>query len=819
LQNTRGDRIAFSHDVPLFGQGGGRVKSITVNGSGQATTVTVDEPMTMTAGSYGIKYRRSSDGVIVARQVVTVAGTFSTFTFSSAVPVGSNPAPDDLFSFGTLTSETIDGIIIRIEMLRDLAARIVMVDYAPGVYNADTGPVPPYDPQITLPPELQIPPAPRPDGLASRGISAFRTVQGTLGATATLHFTIPQTTVPIVGARVEGGYRLSGAAIPWTPATPVSAEFQEIVYAPLEAGRTYDLRVQTVSATNRASGWVYITGVEIPNPPIGTFYDLIPTPNGYAAVIAGQIPRFGPPIVTGLRLANPVTDNPNDTDFFGRDAKWIWNAVTLNPGVGPAEDDMTQDASIRDYVVQIWTGGVLRRWGVYTQTPGYTYSWEMNVEDHRPNGPSRSIEIRVWARSHDGSVSREPAILVVQNPAPDMSQIAPVVTPLVDAAIADWTAFSPTDHDFESYLVRVSPINPPLEEFDRRSPVQRSVIIPDLAHGTTYYLQVVPFDAFGEGIGSVIVEIIPKSAAEVFRFFQRDIQVTGIVFSFDEATNVISWTAGTLADVDDDNNIRTTAITAGSATWTGGTLFISWLLGAGHFDAIADPVAAIVVGRATMAVYNGGRNMVVTFGKATVHGQDILANTIGAAQLIANQVLITGSAQIAHAIIDSFHLKDGTIDNVHIKNEAVDNSKIKKATITFAEIAFAAIKGFNLGEGEIDSVHIKFAAIDEAKIKNLAVKNAAIDNLAINGRTVTPGSITTSLRQNVNIAVASVNGQNLVTFTHNLGFIPLVTWQWIHQNGTFCTWLYECDETKFTVALSHPSAPIFAIGTLVFKYW
>lgn len=817
VRNTRGDRITFSHDVPLLGAspGSGRFRSVTLNGSGQATAVVVDEPMTMAGGvDYGLKWRRA-DGVIASSQVVTVAGTTATLTFSAPVAAGLVPGPDDLFQFGELGNESIDGIVIRIEMLRDIGARIVMVDYAPAVYTADTGSIPPWDPHVTLPPELQSPPAPLPDGLMSEGVSAFRTVTGTIGARAILHFGLPPTSVPMIGATVQAGYRYSGAVIPWTPMPEVRADTYQMTYAPLEPGKVYDIRIRTVSATNRPSGWVLITEVEIPNPPVITYYELDPAPHGYIARIGTQVNRVGPPDITGLRLTNAV--DGNDFVFAGREAKFSWNAVTNNPA--GAEDDQTQDLTLRDYVIEIWTGGVKRRFGEAVVTPGFTYSYEMNVEDHRPLGPSRSIQIRVWARNHDGRVSRNAAVLNVQNAPPDMSMIAPVVTELVDAAIASWSAFSPTDHDFERYDVYVSTANPPLELYDSRSPVQKSVIIVDLTHEASYFLQVVPVDAFGPGIGSQIVPFEPKSAAEAFQFFKRDIQVEGLTFTADEATNIVSWEAGVIHDVDNAGTTRTTAIAAGSGHYTGVSLFISWLLGAGTLDAIPDSSAAIVVGRATMAVYNGGRNLVITNGKATVHGQDILAHTIGAAQLVANQVLITGSAQIAAAIIDSFHLKDGTIDNVHIKNEAVDASRIKKATITFAEIAFAAIKGFNLGEGEIDSVHIKFAAIDSAHIKNLAVKNAQIDNLSVNGFKVTPGAITSTHRQGVNIGVASVSSQNLVTFTHNLGFIPLVTWQWIHANGTFATWLYECDETKFTVALSHPSAPILAIGTLVFKYW
>jgi sulfur carrier protein ThiS len=819
LANTRGDRIQFNHDVPLFGITAGRIKTVTLNGSSQAVSVTLDEPVPMEASSYGLKWRRS-DGVIASAQVVTVVGTQSSLTFTAPVAAGSVPAAGDLFTFGTLGNETVDLLIIRIEMLRDLSARIVAVDYSPQVYDADSGTVPPYDPHITLPPELRQPPDPIPDGLVSEGVAAFRTATGTIGAKATLHYRIPQGVVPLAGAKVQGGFRFNGAAVPWTVMPEVSADVQEMVFAPLDPGKVYDLRVRVVSAVGRPSNWVFIAGMEIPNPPLVTSYNLIATPFGYAATIGQQVPRLGPPRVTGLRLANPVTGNPNDTVFAGRDAKFVWNAVTLNPGSGDAEDDFTQDASIRDYVVEIWTSGVKRRFPIYVTTPGFNYTYEMNVEDHKPLAPQRQIEIRVWARSHDGAVSIEPAVLVVSNEAPDMSEIAPVVTALVDAAVADWTAFNPTDHDFQSYRVLLSTANPPLEQFDERSAVQKTVIIPNLTHGITYFLQIMPVDAFGDGIGSQIVEVVPKSAAEVYQFFRTDITVEDITFTADPTTNTVSWTAGRILYVNTEGELLERDISSGSGHFTTTSLFISWLIGETTLDAIPDPATSIVVNRVILAVYNGGLNLVVTNGKATVHGSDILAHTIGAAQLITNQALITGTAQINNGIITTAHINDATITTAKIQDASITRAKILDAEITRAKIAAAAIGTAQIEDASITSAKIGFAEIDTAHIRDLSVDTAKIKNLSVNGQKVTSGAISSDKRQGVNVASVFVSGSVHITFNHGMGITPLVTWMWTPAGGPeVTTYLYAADETSFVVRVIPLGGSTLPIGTLTFKYW
>lgn len=162
LDCVRGDWVKFNHDVILTGLAAGRVVSVTLNGGGDCTGVVVDQECPMTSSTYGIRFRKSSDGSTIVKVVTTAAGYQTTLTFSSVIASG-NPMPvaGDLFLFGLSGSESIDCIVKSIEPTGDLGARLTLVDAAPGVLTADSGTIPKYDPQITLGPGLNPLPLPK----------------------------------------------------------------------------------------------------------------------------------------------------------------------------------------------------------------------------------------------------------------------------------------------------------------------------------------------------------------------------------------------------------------------------------------------------------------------------------------------------------------------------------------------------------------------------------------------------------------------------------------------------------------------------------
>lgn len=142
----RGDRVRVNHDVPLWGGGFGRVKAV------DGSTVEIDEPVTMEDGqSYVIRLRSvASDGTHadVIRNVVTVAGVHTTLTLSGS---GDPIAVGEMFMFGRLGAESV---VLRVKSIapgKDFSARIELVDDALDILAADSGAIPDFNTQISLP--------------------------------------------------------------------------------------------------------------------------------------------------------------------------------------------------------------------------------------------------------------------------------------------------------------------------------------------------------------------------------------------------------------------------------------------------------------------------------------------------------------------------------------------------------------------------------------------------------------------------------------------------------------------------------------------
>jgi hypothetical protein len=172
---ARGDLVRFTHDVPLFGLAAARVKSVGASG-GNAVSVTLDAALIMEAGrNYAVRFRLQ-DGTSLVMPLVTAEGTAETFQFASPCPAADGPQAGDLALFGESGQESVELIVKAIEPHGDLAAKITCVDAAPAVHAADSGDIPAFSPQITVPPEMQRPPAPVVAGIRTEQGTAFITL-------------------------------------------------------------------------------------------------------------------------------------------------------------------------------------------------------------------------------------------------------------------------------------------------------------------------------------------------------------------------------------------------------------------------------------------------------------------------------------------------------------------------------------------------------------------------------------------------------------------------------------------------------------------
>lgn len=256
---TAGDLVKLVHDIPQFGLGAARIKSLTTDGGGNATGMTMDDVVPMEAGkSYAVRIRKQT-GATLLSQITTVAGEQSTVTFTVAIPAASVPAVGDLVLFGILNSESVDCLVKAIDPGPDFTAKLTLVDAAPAVLTADSGTIPPFDSQITVAPFLQQQPAqPILDQVRSDEEVLLRDVDGALVSRILIvaHFA-SGATVPV--EYVETRRRVSGSTGNWVRQTfALAGDTIELSLLPVEDGVAYDLLIRTVGAQGQTSDWVQV---------------------------------------------------------------------------------------------------------------------------------------------------------------------------------------------------------------------------------------------------------------------------------------------------------------------------------------------------------------------------------------------------------------------------------------------------------------------------------------------------------------------------------------------------------------------------------
>lgn len=150
---TRGDMIRVLHDVTSWGQKGARIKAVTLNGSSEATSIDIDEEVTMTSGNtYNVRLR-ADDGSTSVESVTNPVDTVTTLTFTTPIAAGSVPKVGDLIQFGETNLESVELVVKKIEPHKDLSATFTCVDAAPDIHDSDTGTIPAFDPKITTTPK------------------------------------------------------------------------------------------------------------------------------------------------------------------------------------------------------------------------------------------------------------------------------------------------------------------------------------------------------------------------------------------------------------------------------------------------------------------------------------------------------------------------------------------------------------------------------------------------------------------------------------------------------------------------------------------
>lgn len=323
----------------------------------------------------------------------------------------------------------------------------------------------------------------------------------------------------------------------------------------------------------------------------------------------------------------------------------------------PIDNELKTD-TLLDYVLEIWTTDGLSLLETYiiaanTYRGGsFDYTLALNGKDY--SSPSRTVQIKLYSRDVMGDVST-PITVSFTNPSP----AAPSFNLSSGTEACYVGIVPPNDIDLTGYLVYRGTstgfvVNGSSLVYDGTS---ASVALSS-AVGTEYFYRVAAYDNFDKASAVVSAEqssTTLTTSPEVWVFED---------FLFkpnDSVTNSVSWSAGTASK---DGAIAT-VISAGETAWVSGSLYV-YYSGAGTVLSATTDLAIAVTGALVLAVYKGGTDLTIGNGKAFVDGGLLLANTVGANQLVVDSAIITSQLQLANAIIQTAHVQDGQITNLKI---------------------------------------------------------------------------------------------------------------------------------------------------------
>lgn len=252
---NRGDRVRVTHDVPMWGIGSGRIKTRI-----DAAHIEIDEPLPMEAGTTYTVRIRMEDGTSITRTVAAAATSdyHTTLTLTTSI-TATEGQPGNLVMFGALNAESVDCLVKSIEPGDNCTARLVLVDYAPGVFTADTQSIPEWSSRITRPPVLarsRIAEVPLVTSVISDERALIRIGPRTFQANIKVSWAQPGTlSTQQVGVETQIRQVGDSVGMPWEPYGVAPLTDGGILIGPALEGAQYDIRVRYVSTEKYVSEW------------------------------------------------------------------------------------------------------------------------------------------------------------------------------------------------------------------------------------------------------------------------------------------------------------------------------------------------------------------------------------------------------------------------------------------------------------------------------------------------------------------------------------------------------------------------------------
>lgn len=201
-----------------------------------------------------------------------------------------------------------------------------------------------------------------------------------------------------------------------------------------------------------------------------------------------------------------VVDGLSDNEWVGPDLRLDWNDVAISAqGLEntDAADTGNNDAQFRSYELELWAGTLAAHTVLISRKQHKESQFTLTLDQNRAlsvaaglTGPQRNIVAKVYTVLNNGQRSSASVLECFNAAPPTATGIA--ITPGLSALFVD--RVSGVDADFAGTIVRYSTSSGfdaaaggGTIGFQSSGPIQ----ITGLAAGTTYYLQIADYDAFG----------------------------------------------------------------------------------------------------------------------------------------------------------------------------------------------------------------------------------------------------------------------------------------------------------------------------------
>lgn len=288
----RGDRVEVQMDTVLWGLGSSRIKSLTrvVGGpnNGKIATVTLEQDLALLDGTkYAVRLRTASNNISGEATFIYDSAEAETITFEVPFNDASHPiARGDLAAWGEPSKATISCLVQEIRPQRDMSAEVTLIQYSPGVYEAENGPIPEFDPGISIPPhpENQRPPAPAIVKVTTDESVLERDTDGSYASRIVIDLRLPQGSTRAerdAAARVDAihvQFRRSLDAPSyykpeWIRSGVYARDVTRVSIRDVEDGNKYDVRIRAVTKVGVPSLWseipnVFVEGKLTPPPSV-----------------------------------------------------------------------------------------------------------------------------------------------------------------------------------------------------------------------------------------------------------------------------------------------------------------------------------------------------------------------------------------------------------------------------------------------------------------------------------------------------------------------------------------------------------------------